>query len=86
MVDTSLSKLREHLFDVIERLKDSNDPDADPKDIIDVKTAKAINQTAQSIINSAKVEVEALRLIGQEGEISGMQNSGILKLNQNNKK
>ncbi len=82
MADTSLNALRGHLFDVIERLKDSNDPKADPKDIIDIETAKAINQTAGQIINSAKVEVAALRLIGEEGELSGMKHSGILKLKE----
>jgi len=82
MKNISLSDLRMHLFDVIERLKESGDPDADPKDTIDVQTAKAINQTAQSIINSAKVEVEALKLIAEEGEISSIKNSGILKLKE----
>lgn len=60
---TSLTDLRNHLFDVIERLKDSNDPDADEKDTISIETAKAINQTAGEIIESAKVEVEALKII-----------------------
>jgi hypothetical protein len=82
MADTSLHALRGHLFDVIERLKDSSDPECDPKDSIDIPTAKAINQTAQSIINSAKVEVDALKLVGAEGEISGMTSSGILKLKE----
>lgn len=82
MADTSLHALRGHLFDVIERLKDSSDPEADPKDIIDIDTAKAINQTASQIINSAKVEVAALRLIGEEGEVSGMRSSGILTIKE----
>ncbi|NQU34245.1 MAG: hypothetical protein HQ521_13525 [Bacteroidetes bacterium] len=82
MADTSLHALRGHLFDVIERLKDSSDPEADPKDTINIETARAINQTAGQIINSAKVEVAALRLIGEEGEISGMKSSGILRLKE----
>lgn len=82
MTDISLNALRGHLFDVIERLKDSNDPDADKKDIIDIGTANAINKTAQTIINAAKVEVEAFKLISKEGEISQLKNSGILMLGE----
>ena len=82
MADTSLQRLREHLFDVIERIKESNDPEADPKETIDLEKAKAINQTAAQIINSAKVEVEALKLIATEGAIPGMDKTGILKLKE----
>ena len=42
MTTTNLNDLQSHLFDVIERLKEGNDPDADPKDSISIDRAKAI--------------------------------------------
>ena len=53
----NLHALREHLFDVIELLKTNK---------IEVEEAKAITQTAQTIINSAKVEVDFLKLRGDK--------------------
>jgi len=50
--------LRNHLFEVIEKLKD---------DDIDVARAKVIAETAQVIVNSAKVECEHMRLTGSAG-------------------
>lgn len=55
-----LSDLRNHLFEIIEKLKD---------DEIDIEQAKAIASTAQVIVNSAKVEVDYLKLISKEGKI-----------------
>ena len=60
---TSLSELRSHLFDVIERLKASNDPDADQKDKIDIETAKVISDVSKVIVDAAKAEVDALKTI-----------------------
>lgn len=44
-----ISDLRDHLFESIERLKDGD---------MDVPTAKAISDVAQTIINSAKLELQ----------------------------
>lgn len=63
MSKTSLSELRAHMFDVIERLKASNDPDCDQKDKIDIDTARAISEAGKVIIDAAKVEVDALKVI-----------------------
>ena len=63
MKQTSMDNLKMHLFDVIERLKDSNDPKTDITDKIDIPTAKAISDVAQTIINAAKVEVDALKIL-----------------------
>ena len=82
MADTSLQALREHLFDVIERLKDGNDPGVDPKDAISIESANAITAAASQIINSAKVEVMAYKLIASEGAQTGLENSNILKLKE----
>lgn len=53
--------LRKQLFASIERLSGKT---IDPKE---VERAKAIAETAQTIINSAKVEVDFLRVTGGQG-------------------
>lgn len=50
----TVDDLREHLFATLQGLKDGS---------IDIDRAKAISDVAQTIINSAKVEVEAARLV-----------------------
>jgi hypothetical protein len=51
-----LSDLRDHLFETIEALKDEEKPMA-------LDRAKAIADVAQTIINSAKVEVDFARAV-----------------------
>lgn len=48
-----LSDLRDHLFETLEQLKDPNKP-------MEISRAKAIADVAQTIINSATVEVKAM--------------------------
>ncbi len=52
-----MSDLRNHLFETLENLKDPDKP-------MDLQRAKAISEVAQTIINSAKVEVEFAKAIG----------------------
>jgi hypothetical protein len=54
-----MADLRDHLFETLEALKDADAP-------MDLGRAKAISEIAQTIINSAKVEVELIRTIGSE--------------------
>jgi hypothetical protein len=56
----TLDDLRNHLFATIEALQDPDKP-------MELDRAKAINQTAQTLNNSAKVEVADLDATGQEG-------------------
>ncbi|MDP3451459.1 MAG: hypothetical protein Q8R90_00765 [Bacteroidales bacterium] len=72
MAKNDLPALRDHLFEVIERLKSNSDPDADACEKIDIGTAKAITMTAKTIIDSAKVEVEFLKLISDETGATGV--------------
>ena len=53
-----MSDLRNHLFEALEALKDPDSP-------MDLDTARAISGVAQTIINSAKCEIEFLELTGQ---------------------
>jgi len=49
-----IEDLRDHLFATIEALSDEDKP-------MDIQRAKAINDVAQTIINSAKVEVDFIK-------------------------
>ncbi len=55
----TMDDLRLHLFATIEALQDTDAP-------MDIERAKAINQTAQTLINAAKVEVEFIEATGLE--------------------
>ena len=55
-----IEDLRNHLFLALEGLSDEENP-------LDIERAKAIATVAQTIINSAKVEVEFLEVTGQTG-------------------
>jgi hypothetical protein len=58
MAKNSISDLRDHLFETLERLKDKDEP-------MELDRAKAICQVSQVIINSAKVEVDYLETVGE---------------------
>ena len=55
-----ITELRTRLFETIAALKDKDKP-------MDIDRAKAISDVAQVIINSAKVEVEYMRVAGGKG-------------------
>ena len=55
-----ITAVRTALFDTLRSLGDKEQP-------MDIDRAKAINEVAQTIINSAKVEIDALRVIGGSG-------------------
>lgn len=55
-----IDDLRNHLFVTIESLLDESNP-------MDIDRAKAISDVAQTIINSAKVEVDFLNKVGGNG-------------------
>lgn len=53
----TVSDLREHLFATLAALRDPHTP-------MDIERARAVSEVAQTIINSAKVEVDYLKLSG----------------------
>lgn len=55
-----VDELRKHLFETLRALRDEKHP-------MDIERAKAISDTAQTIINSAKVEVEFIKNVGGAG-------------------
>lgn len=52
-----IEDLRDHLFATLEALQDEDNP-------MDLDRAKAISDVAQTVINSAKVEVDFLKSTG----------------------
>lgn len=52
-----MTDLRNHLFETLEALKDKDQP-------MEVERAKVISNVAQTLINSAKVELQFMELIG----------------------
>lgn len=57
-MSNNIETLRGHLFDALQGLKDGK---------IDIDKAKAMSEIAQTIINSAKVEVEYAKATGAKG-------------------
>jgi hypothetical protein len=57
----TINDLREHLFATLEGLRNKDNP-------MDIDRAKAVSEVAQTIINTAKVEVEHMKV---SGEIEG---------------
>jgi hypothetical protein len=58
-VKNKIEDLRNHLFETLEALKDKEHP-------MPLDRAKAVSDVAQTIINSAKVEVDFIRAIGAQ--------------------
>lgn len=56
----TIDDLRAHLFATIEALRDEKNP-------MDIERARAVSDIAQTIINTAKVEVDHLRIAGGKG-------------------
>lgn len=69
MARNKITDLRDHLFEALERLKDGD---------LDIATAKAMTEVSQTIINSAKIEIDFIKATGST------QDSGFIKLNQSN--
>lgn len=57
MQGNNVNDLRTILFDTLEQLKDKDKP-------MEIERAKAISDIAQTIINSAKVEIEHQKVTG----------------------
>ncbi len=57
MAKNRMSDLRDHLFETLECLKDKDAP-------MEIDRAKAICLVSQQLIDSAKVEVDLVRVVG----------------------
>jgi hypothetical protein len=54
----TINDLREHLFATLEGLRNKENP-------LDIERAKAVSEVAQTIINTAKVEVDHMKVSGE---------------------
>ena len=63
MARNKISDLRDHLFETIEALKDPDKP-------MELERARTISAVAQTIINSAKVEVELVKAVNDRAVTS----------------
>jgi hypothetical protein len=59
-MQNKIEDLRNHLFATLEALRDADKP-------MDLDRAKTISEVAQTIINTAKVEVEFIEATGSKG-------------------
>jgi hypothetical protein len=57
MVKNTIKDLRDHLFEVIEGLKDTDSP-------MEIERARAVSDVAQTIINTAKAEIDLVKAVG----------------------
>ena len=57
-MQNKMTHLRNHLFETLEMLKDQDNP-------MDLERAKVISDVAQTLINSAKVEVDFIKATEQ---------------------
>jgi hypothetical protein len=64
MAKNRMSDLRDHLFETLEQLKDGDKP-------MELDRAKVVCEVAKNLIESAKVEVQFLKVIGAEDAGSG---------------
>ena len=60
MGNDTIADLRAHLFDALRGLTDKDKP-------MDIERARAVSEVAQTIINSAKVEVDHMKISGGKG-------------------
>jgi len=60
-----IDDLRDHLFDVIERLKSNGDPEASENEKIKLEDAKMICNAADCIIESIRVQNDFLGIISK---------------------
>lgn len=66
MARNKLSDLNDHLFEMIERLKDSDSKE------VEIAKAEAVNNVARTIIESAKVELKAMEMLGLSKGFTGL--------------
>jgi len=60
MAENKLADLRNILFEQLERLKNAEQPDSE------IKRAEAVSEVATTILATARVELDFLKMVGQE--------------------
>ena len=63
-----LSDLRNHLFEIIEELKDKDTLQHEEREAPYIERVKAICNASQILVNSAKVELEYIKTVGKSDQ------------------
>jgi len=71
MARNRMSDLRSHLFLTIEQLMDPEDP-------MDIDRAMAVAEVGKVLVSSAKVEVEAMKIVGEAPQSEFLLNKPLL--------
>lgn len=71
--NNTITGLRDIMFKTLRGIQDGS---------VDVDKAKAINDTAQTIINTAKVEVDFMKVTGHAGAATGFIGGGDNKMKE----
>jgi len=90
MSKTTIEDLRLNIFDAMERLKSANDPNCSANEKMDVEQAKAFSGLAGRVVDTYKVQVQAMNLMakGENMKLSSImleeaKDTGIFKGKQN---
>lgn len=65
MKQTSIDALNNHLFEVIEMLKNNSDPTASPNEKIDIETAKTIANVASVVVEGFKTKAQVMAILSK---------------------
>lgn len=60
---TGIPALQNHLFEVLEGLKNLSDPEASENEKVTIEQAKAIVEVSDTIIDTYKLELDAVKFI-----------------------
>lgn len=82
----NLSTLRDHLFGAIEGVANLNDPNSSEADKTTLEQAKAICEISKNIVETYKVEVQAMSILAKAENPDRVERmgkaNGILQLNE----
>lgn len=85
MAKNKLCDLRDHLFETLEMVKNNNNPEASENEKISVENAETISELAGRIIDSYKIEVQAMQILSKADNIIKITevftNSGLISNN-----
>lgn len=61
--NTGIPALQNHLYEVLEGLKNLSDPEASENEKVSIEQAKAIVEVSDTIIDTYKLELDAVKFI-----------------------
>lgn len=74
---TGIDALNSHLFETIEGLKNNSDPEAEPKERMDIETARTIAGIGKVIIDGYKVKAQVLSMYSKSDNPNGFKKAAV---------